>query len=263
MKRPLRLFLASLCSCSVVSFVPWTGEVSAQPFPGGTPGVLGSSRPVCEAEKRVFPGDGYGNPDAVLGSGVRGHGPALSYTDNGDGTFTDSNTCSMWEIKTDDAGSIHHVADTYSWPDAFTVFVRALNNSCRNDERVACGSDNDCAPANGGPGGACGFAGYRDWCMPHVKLLESIVDYSIPKATGPATTVPGETIDGPYWSATVLNSAGAAWVVGFAGGGVADRIVSDGHYVRAVRPCPAVLTVPPIIGTPTPVPPPPERRLTR
>src|SRR5262245_11173262 len=50
---------------------------------------------VCLAEPTViFPGDGYNSPDAI---GVSGHGPVLSYTDNGDGTFTDNNTLLMWE----------------------------------------------------------------------------------------------------------------------------------------------------------------------
>jgi len=41
----------------------------------------------CEAApSQIFPGDGYPNPDAF---GLSGHGPALSYTNNGDGTFTD------------------------------------------------------------------------------------------------------------------------------------------------------------------------------
>src|SRR3972149_9339876 len=69
-----------------------------------------------------FPGDGAGD------------GPALSYTDNGDGTFTDNNTKFMWEIK-DQSGGVHDVDNTYTWTDTvdadntdpdgtlFTVFL--------------------------------------------------------------------------------------------------------------------------------------------
>lgn len=38
-------------------------------------------------------------------SGLSGHGPDLSYQDNGDGTFTDNNTKFMWEIKLAPDGS--------------------------------------------------------------------------------------------------------------------------------------------------------------
>lgn len=55
-------------------------------FIGVAPGLAGPSS--------VFPGDGDLS------------GPALSYTDNGDGTATDNNTGFMWEIKvTGDSGS--------------------------------------------------------------------------------------------------------------------------------------------------------------
>lgn len=46
----------------------------------------------CEAEPNVvFPGDGQEGTSLDFGLA---HGPALSYTDNGDGTFTDNNTLS-------------------------------------------------------------------------------------------------------------------------------------------------------------------------
>ena len=44
------------------------------------------------AGKTVFPGDGI-------------DGPALSYKDNNDGTFTDNNTQLMWETKTGAEGA--------------------------------------------------------------------------------------------------------------------------------------------------------------
>ena len=41
----------------------------------------------------------------------------------------------------------------------FTVFLHTLNNKCDGDETTQCDGDADCAVANGGPGGPCGFAG--------------------------------------------------------------------------------------------------------
>ena len=115
----------------------------------------------------------YGNPDAF---GVSGHGPALSYTDNLDGTFTDNNTGYMWEKKPKADGSeggnrgasiqadrsVHCVNNTYTWTDTgdgdntdpdgtlFIVFLAELNTSA--------------------------FAGFSDWCITNVKKLQSIVN---------------------------------------------------------------------------------------
>src|SRR3972149_5638453 len=162
---------------------------------------------------QVFPGDGFPNPDAF---GVSGHGPALSYTDNGDGTFTYDNTGYMWEIK-DNNGGVHDVDNAYRWDATsanpagglFTVFLDTWNNTCQNDETVDCSTngDADCA----GVGGACGFAGFRDWCIANVKKLQSIVNYSV---FTPASSVPGLTAASGYLSSTTL--AGfpiGAWLV--------------------------------------------------
>ncbi len=114
-----------------------------------------------------------------------------------------------------------------------------LNNTCRDDETIDCSAngDADCAVANGGPGGPCGFAGFRDWCIPNVRKLQSIVDYS---TSDPASSVPGLTAESGYWSATGPSTA--AWDVDFEGGDVllvrksGDFMIGDIH-ARAVRPC--------------------------
>lgn len=127
-----------------------------------------------------FPGDGFPNPDVF---GLSGHGPALSYTDNGDGTVTDDNTGVMWEMKAGSVGTPvdrtdatvcpdpHNVNNRYTWTDQgdgditdpdgtlFTVFLPQLNDVAG--------------------GGANCFAGYCDWCIPNVKRLQSIVDYAM------------------------------------------------------------------------------------
>lgn len=202
----------------------------------------------CEAEDaQVFPGDGYASPDAF---GVSGHGPALSYTDNGDGTFTDNNTGFMWEIK-DDGGGVHDKDNRYIWsatlpnPDGtlFTVFLDTLNNKCDGDETTTCTSNADCT---GIGNELCGHAGYRDWSIPNVKELQSIIDYS---KSNPPSSVPGLTgtdfVDsyGPgYWSATTLvGNPNAAWAVGLLSGLPGGEISGFGKedvnfHGRAVRP---------------------------
>jgi hypothetical protein len=221
--------------------------------------------PSCNAAVQIFPGDGYDNPD---GLGVSGHGPALNYQDNGDGTFTDCNTKQMWEIKTGtrhnappitgeictDAANCpldpHNVSNLYIWshtgtdPDGtlFTVFIHQLNDACDKDPTVDCNDDTDCADA--GVGGPCGFAGYRDWRIPNVKELESIVDYS---QDNPDFSAPGAV--GFYtafynWSATTFagpdnngNHDNRAWSVGFKNGLTHNsEFKTTTGFARAVRP---------------------------
>jgi hypothetical protein len=197
----------------------------------------------CQASSQTFPGDGYPNPDAF---GVSGHGPALSYTDNGDGTFTDNNTKFIWEEKTNVANSVHNVNNTYTWssietftaPDGtlFTVFLNTLNNSCAGDETKSCTSDTDCT---GIGNGKCGFAGHRDWRIPNVKELQSIVDYSKVSPAYSAPGVPPPTIIGgvpEYWSVTTDTFDNTfVFIVEFNGGDVLPDNKITPLLARAVR----------------------------
>ena len=130
MKKVFLVFLVSLCF-GIITVVLWTGPAYAPP-PGCSPVAqnlsmcnanlntcndnlgtcnanlgscptelstcsdkLAECEAACEADCQIFPGDGYTDPSF----GTNGHGPALSYTNNSDGTFTDNNTGYMWEIK--------------------------------------------------------------------------------------------------------------------------------------------------------------------
>ena len=190
------------------------------------------------AAAQVFPGDGYDNPDAF---GVSGHGPMLSYTDNGDGTFTDDNNGFMWEKK-DDTGGIHNKDNPYTWTDftdgditdpdgtLFTVFLDTLNTTCDGDESISCNSDADC-----GVNGPCGFAGHGDWCIPNVKELQSIVNYS---TFSPASSVPGLNSASFCWAATTnAFNINSAWLVNPSNGDVfRSGSKGDFTFARAVRP---------------------------
>ena len=247
MKKVFLSFM--LCSCFlVISVVLWTGPAYAPP-PSCAPvaqnlAACNDDLAACEAGTQVFPGDGYGSPDAF---GVSGHGPALSYSQpvTPDGTFTDDNTGLMWEIK-DDAGGIHDKDITYTWTDScegfdlvelsdpdgtlFTMFLDTLNTTCDGAGVTDCVDDSVCGV------GVCGFAGYQDWRIPNVKELQSIVDYSV---FNPSSSVPGLTRTAYYFSATtVAFNTPFAWVVSFGGDGVniGIRNKCDNLYVRAVRP---------------------------
>ena len=96
-----KLFLLSSISVFIglMFLVLYANQAYAQPFGGPQTGGLpacaedlnacNSELDNCEADQgQIFPGDGYSDPSF----GTYGHGSALSYTDNPDGTFTDDNT---------------------------------------------------------------------------------------------------------------------------------------------------------------------------
>ncbi len=149
-------------------------------------------------------------------------GVPLSYMDNGDGTISDNSTGLMWEKLSNDA-SIHNVDQTYTWSDAFTVKIKALNTT------------------------PC-FAGHCDWRLPNRHELESlvyegqtvlpIVDVFTTPCMSPCTvTTCSCTKDNYYWSSTTFpSSADSAWTVGFFVGDVQGFSKSiPSYYVRAVR----------------------------
>jgi hypothetical protein len=201
----------SLTLFAVCATLLWAGAVAAQPFPGGLPrceanlthtqGLLSTCQTdltTCQNKPTVvFPGDGV-------------NGPALSYTDNGDGTFTDDNTLLMWEEKKVGSGDVHDLNNTYTWSDSSTVFLATLNT----------------APC---------FATHCDWRLPNIKELMSLVDYGqLNPAVDPS--VPGAKQSGFYWSATTFaGNPNFAWLVLFSDGGVDDDVKALNHYVRAVR----------------------------
>ena len=191
----------------------------------------------------------------VVACGGTGHdgdvraGAPLAYTDNGDGTISDLNTGLMWEKKDDDnTGGLHDRDDTYTWDDTFSIFIDELNNRCNDDETEDCtvGGDATCA-ALFGPGAKCGFAGYRDWRVPNVKELQSIVDYErfslsidpvfnsgcVPDCTVLTCSC---TTSSDYWSSTSRASSPTfAWGVSFSGGDVDFNPKGGNSFVRAVR----------------------------
>lgn len=132
----------------------------------------------------------------------------LSYTDNGDGTITDENTCLMWEQKTND-NSIHDRDNTYSWANAQSVFIAGLN--------------------------AANFANYNDWRLPTVTELMSILNYENRNPAIAGTFV--NTRSSNYWTSTTnAASTGQAWCVNFNyGGHTRNNGKGNSNYVRAVR----------------------------
>jgi hypothetical protein len=171
----------------------------------------------------------YADPAGGAGKDIgypRGLGTWAAYNANGGrftlgtgadaGTITDNATGLIWELKTD-VGGIHDYNNTYTWGNAFDVFIAAVN-------------------AEGGTG----FAGHNDWRLPNVKELMSIVDYGVanPCVDQAFNTAPYFTIESSYWSSTTLGDAGAddlAWMVYFRDGDIWYDDKTSAVYVRAVR----------------------------
>jgi hypothetical protein len=146
------------------------------------------------------------------GDGVVGH--PLSYEDCGDGTVADLNTGFMWEQKvrggdeTTCLTELHGVDSACDWFEATGEWIDAVN--------------------------AEGYAGYSDWRLPHVKELQSIVDYS--------TLIPAVQPEFAwvnfffYWSATsVASDPVSAWRIYAGFGSVGNAAKDERQYVRAVR----------------------------
>jgi len=186
----------------------WAGAVTAGQLPA-------TGQTTCwDSNGVVIPCAGTGQDGDIQA------GSTLRYQDNRDGTITDRNTGLTWEKKSMD-GSVHDAGNSFFWSGAF-AYVAALNTAK--------------------------FAGHRDWRLPNVKELQSIVNYQqfAPAVSSAfnhncmagATVLTGScTVGNGYWSSTSYVYAPiGAWFVNFVDGGVDVGIKSSfSIQVRAVR----------------------------
>jgi hypothetical protein len=183
--------------------LPKTGQ---QPgLPAGTPFYVGDDCSYASPESHDV---GY-----PCGTGSWGGYNAARFTDHGDGTVTDNATGLMWEQKTaGGSGGLHDMNNTYTWADAFDVFIAGVN-------------------AEGGTG----FAEHNDWRLPNCFELGSILDLG--RSSSPSINpifVNAASVS--YWSSTTSAlGTGAAWYVYFYNGYVKYNTKFQVYYVRAVR----------------------------
>ena len=194
--------------------------------------LLGSGPQDCQQpEPSGFPATGqttcWNTAGAVIPCAGTDHdgaiqaGATLSYVDNGDGTITDINTGLMWEKLSDD-GSIHDWNNLYTWTDAFAVKIAVLN-------------------------ARSGFASHKDWRVPNVKELISIVNMQnfVPAVSAAFNLrcTPGCTVTSCsctqsdfYWSSSSYAFfPNDAWTVAFRVGNSYANFKTYNLYVRAVR----------------------------
>jgi len=129
-----------------------------------------------------------------------------SYKNNGDGTTTDNVTGLMWVRS--------GTADTYTWANALSSCAVTMNSGS-------------------------GFAGYKDWRLPNLRELLSIVDYGAAAAPFINKTAFPNTQSNYYWSSTpseVFPASALAWDVTFTDGSVNGHGRTVATYcVRCVR----------------------------
>jgi hypothetical protein len=142
---------------------------------------------------------------------VRGNAlPASSYTDNGDGTVTDSVTGYMWEQKTDDGGS-RDKDNLYTWNNALIYCENLL------------------------------LGGHDDWRLPNPKELERIAALGTSNPAIETDYFPN-TNSGLYWTGTSCSKCHykKAFSIDFADGELyygnkySNQIYYE-NYVRCVR----------------------------
>ena len=156
-----------------------------------------------------FNGGGVGGGASKSGNqyvrAVRGEQcePFDNFIDNGDGTVTNTDTGLMWQQDT--------APTTYSWQEALYY--------CEN----------------------LTLASHKDWRLPNINELQSLVDYTRYEPTINTDYFPNTVVSSPYWSSTTyvgFYDKDSAWVVSFSGGDVYVYGLGKSYYptyVRAVR----------------------------
>lgn len=134
--------------------------------------------------------------------------PALAaFTDNGDGTVTDTVTGLMWDKcswgqsnTTDCSGG---AASSHTWADALALTVASPHR------------------------------GYTDWRLPSKNELESLLDIAASNPAIDAAAFPNTVANG-YWTSTTY-ALGSAWFADFDGSDTLADLKTSVRYVRLVR----------------------------
>jgi len=183
------------------------------------PGCLGISLPLTTDQTTCY--DESGDLIACAGTGHDGDhqkGLERSFTDNGDGTISDTVTGLMWEKLSDD-GSVHAEGNSFAWADTGTK-IAALN--------------------------AASFAGHNDWRVPNINELRTLANFSLPPPAvyPPFNTgcVPGCTVltcdcyvNEDVWSSTTVGWTKFSAFALAARGNPEMKVKTVPARVRAVR----------------------------
>jgi hypothetical protein len=171
---------------------------------------------------------------------------APRFVDNGDGTVTDTQTGLMWEQKTGTVGAGVVCSTATSCPDPTNVnnvyaWTATLNGTAADGPLFTDFlAKMNCEVLQ--VGGRCGPGVHRDWRIPTIAELQTIVDTSVAGCSAPPFATPcidpifGPTTPFLYWSSSsIANDPADAWVVFFLDGNLASDFKIDPNLARAVR----------------------------
>ena len=138
--------------------------------------------------------------------------PTNRFTINNDGTVSDTKTGLTWKKCSEGQSGVDcriGTATTYTWQGALQQ-AQSVNN-------------------NGG------FAGYKNWRLPSIKELNSIVEEQCSEPSINLAVFP-ESQNNAYWSSSPdAYGSSVAWLVGFSYGYSGGNDKSSGYFVRLVR----------------------------
>jgi len=152
----------------------------------------------------------------------------------------DNVTGLLWEVKTGDGG-LHGKEHTYTWFNPDEAANGGVEGREGDPDDVTCGS-----PAVVKDGcdirkyvdsvNASGWCGYKDWRLPSVDELGSIVNYGQSLPAISANYFPDILMPAGFWTGTT-SAAGPsyAWIVIFDDGYLGTCVKSWNYYVRLVR----------------------------
>lgn len=157
------------------------------------------------------------NADSLCVNSIPASTPSSQFVDNHDGTVTDNKTGLMWKQCSEGQiwkdGFCNNFATSYSWQGALQQ-TRTANNTK-------------------------GFAGKKDWRLPNIKELSSIVERQCYNpAINKAVFANTDTyfLSGDFWASSPNTQySGDAWFVGFRRGNVDEAVKNSSNQVRLVR----------------------------
>ena len=138
--------------------------------------------------------------------------PTNRFTINNDGTVSDTKTGLIWKKCSEGQSGVDcriGTATTYTWQGALQQAQRVSNNGF--------------------------FAGYKNWRLPSIKELNSIVEEQCSQPSINLAVFP-ESQSNAYWSSSPFaSSSSVAWYVFFGYGSSNYGGKNDDHFVRLVR----------------------------
>lgn len=145
----------------------------------------------------------------------------------------------VWEVKTFDNG-LHGNSHTYTWYNSDPANSSSAgtegepgDTTCGTPATVKAGCDTEkfVAAVN-----ATGWCGHKDWRMPTVNELNSIVNYGASLPAISKEYFPDLIMPAGFWSATPYSAnPNFAWIVIYDDGYVGSCVKSWAYYVRLVR----------------------------